>query len=255
MTMYKNKIIIFFIFFSSLDAQVNTEAMRSKALNDGIYNSLKLDLGYEEANVVELDASAGYRLDYINNNNHFFITSNYSNKYSKNENEPIRRNANKGFIHIRYTRKIFEKLFMETFTQIGFNDFLDMKQRILFGLGLRKPVKLLKNLEFYFGNSIMREMESYDLISENDKNLFRISNYCTFKIIIDDKIIIGNTVYHQIAITEFEDQRLLYDGDIKINIKEKLSINIDLNYRYDNLPHGNLGKSYFEIKNGLIFDF
>ena len=73
MTMYKNKIIIFFIFFSSLNAQVNTEAMRLNALNDGIYNSLKLDLGYEKANVVELDASAGYRLDYINKNNHFFI--------------------------------------------------------------------------------------------------------------------------------------------------------------------------------------
>jgi len=255
MTSNTNKILIIFIFLNIVYSQVNTEAMRSKDLENGTFNSFKLDLGYEEANVLQLDASAGYRLDYINNTNHFFITSNYSNSYSKNKNEAIKRNANKGFIHSRYTKKILQNLYIETFTQIGFNDFLEMKRRILVGLGIRRLIHSSEKLEFFFGSSIMNEVEDYDFIDEIDKNLYRLSNYYTFKIKIDNKIIFGNTLYHQIAINELKDQRFLYDGDIKINIKEKLLLNIDLNYRYDSLPHSNLGKSYFEIKNGLIFEF
>ena len=78
MTINTNKIFIIFIFLNILYSQVNTEAMRSKDLENGIFNSFKLDLGYEEANVLQLDASTGYRLDYINNTNHFFITSRLS---------------------------------------------------------------------------------------------------------------------------------------------------------------------------------
>ena len=250
---YLKAIII--IISNLLNGQINTEEMRFESLNDGIHNSVGMNLGFEQANVQQFDASSNYRMDYIKNNNHFFITSNYSNSYSKKKNESVLRYANKGFIHLRFTKKIIKKLFLENYSQIGFNDFLEMKKRSLFGIGIRRKINFSKNLDFYFGSSLMREIENYNFINENNKELYRSSNYYTFKFKFGNDIIFGNTIYHQIDINKLKDQRILYDGDINININEKFSISIDINYRYDSLPHGDLGRSYLEIKNGLKFKF
>ena len=78
---YLKAIII--IISNLLNGQINTEEMRFESLNDGIHNSVGMNLGFEQANVQQFDASSNYRMDYIKNNNHFFITSNYSNSYSR----------------------------------------------------------------------------------------------------------------------------------------------------------------------------
>ena len=238
-----------------LNGQINTEAMRFESLNNGIYNTIGMNLGFEQANIQQFDASSNYRMDYIKNDNHFFITSNYSNSYSKNKNKPVVKYANKGFIHLRFTKKIIKKLSLENYAQIGFNDFLEMKRRSLFGIGIRRKIDLSQSLDFYFGSSLMKEIENYNFINEKNKDLYRLSNYYTFKFKFGNDIIFGNTIYHQIDINKLRDQRILYDGDININIDEKLSISIDINYRYDSQPHGDLGTSYLEIKNGLKYKF
>ena len=44
----------------------------------------------------------------------------------------------------------------------------------------------------------------------------------------------------------------------KMNFNSKsiaFRININMNYRFDNDPHGDSKKSYFQINNGFEFDF
>ena len=52
-----------------------------------------------------------------------------------------------------------------------------------------------------------------------------------------------------------EDNRALYDGDLSIAINESLSFNFTINYRRDSEPHGDLGNTYIQLKNGLEFIF
>ena len=52
---YLKAIII--IISNLLNGQINTEEMRFESLNDGIHNSVGMNLGVEQANVQQFDAS------------------------------------------------------------------------------------------------------------------------------------------------------------------------------------------------------
>ena len=49
------------------------------------------------------------------------------------ENDITNSIVNKGFSHLRFTKNLFNNIFVEFFVQYGFNDFLLMKERLLYG--------------------------------------------------------------------------------------------------------------------------
>ena len=65
----------------------------------------------------------------------------------------------------------------------------------------------------------------------------------------------SNTAYFQIASDNFNDYRILYDGGLYFHVNESFAFTIELNYRYDNEPQGNLGNSYIQVSNGVSFNF
>ena len=64
-----------------------------------------------------------------------------------------------------------------------------------------------------------------------------------------------NTAYFQIASGDFNDYRILYDGGLDFHVNESFAFTIELNYRYDNDPQGNLGNSYIQVANGISLIF
>jgi|TARA_Y100000034_G_scaffold36870_1_gene45318 hypothetical protein len=243
-------------FVDSVNAQVNTEAMRAEAVSEGIINSLGVEFGFEKSDQEVLDVAAKYRIDYFNPGGlHVFFVLNYENGYEKEHGETKNQIVNKGFGHIRLTKDISSNLFFEVFTQFGYNDFLSMKDRRLAGSGLRYRMLEGDKMDAFIGIGAMQENEIYDLQSEAAKRLIRSTNYIRWNITISENARLNNTAYYQLASSDMADYRLLYDGGLEFEIGEKLYFTVELNYRYDNDPHGNLGKSYVEINNGIEFNF
>jgi len=237
-------------------AQINTEAMRSENVTDGFINKVNVDFGIEKADAEVIELAAAYRLDYFNPTGlHVFLILNYENGYEQEKGLDKNQVVNKGFGHLRMTKMISSKLFFEVFTQFGFNDFLLMKDRKLAGSGLRYKMVSNDRMNTFLGIGLMQENEIYDIVNEPEKKLLRSTNYLRWNIIIAENTKLYNTVYYQFSSSDINDYRLLYDGSIDFSVNENLSFFIELNYRYDNDSHGDMGKSYIQLNNGIEFTF
>jgi len=237
-------------------AQINTEAMRSENVTDKFINKVNVDFGIEKADAKVIELAASYRLDYFNPTGlHIFFILNYENGYEQKKGLDKNQVVNKGFGHLRMTKMISSKLFFEVFTQFGFNDFLLMKDRKLAGSGLRYKMVSNDRMNTFLGIGLMQENEIYDIVNEPEKKLLRSTNYLRWNINITENTQLYNTVYYQFSFSDINDYRLLYDGSINFSVNENLSFFIELNYRYDNDPHGNMGKSYIQLNNGIEFTF
>ena len=237
-------------------AQINTEAMRSENVTDGFINKVNVDFGIEKADAEVIELAASYRVDYINPTGlHVFFILNYENGYEQEKGLEKNQVVNKGFGHLRMTKMISSKLFFEVFTQFGFNDFLLMKDRKLAGSGLRYKMVSNDRMNTFLGIGLMQENEIYDIVNEPEKKLLRSTNYLRWNINITENTEFNNTVYYQFSSSDINDYRLLYDGSIDFSVNENLSFFIELNYRYDNDPHGDMVKSYVQLNNGIEFTF
>ena len=237
-------------------AQINTEAMRSENVTDGFINKVNVDFGIEKADAEVIELAAAYRVDYFNPTGlHIFFILNYENGYEQEKGLEKNQVVNKGFGHLRMTKMISSKLFFEVFTQFGFNDFLLMKDRKLAGGGLRYKMVSNDRINTFLGIGLMQENEIYDIVNEPEKKLLRSTNYLRWNINIAENTELYNTVYYQFSSSDINDYRLLYDGSIDFSVNENLSFFIELNYRYDNDSHGDMGKSYIQLNNGIEFTF
>ncbi len=237
-------------------AQINTEAMRSENVTDGFINKVNVDFGIEKADAEVIELAAAYRVDYFNPTGlHIFFILNYENGYEQEKGLEKNQVVNKGFGHLRMTKMISSKLFFEVFTQFGFNDFLLMKDRKLAGSGLRYKMVSKDRMNTFLGIGLMQENEIYDIVNEPEKKLLRSTNYLRWNINIAENTELYNTVYYQFSSSDINDYRLLYDGSIDFSMDENLSFFIELNYRYDNDPHGGTVNSYIQLNNGIEFTF
>ena len=242
--------------FTILQGQVNTEAMRSEANGDSFTNQFNMEMGYEKANTEVLELAAEYRLDYIKQENfHSFIVINLENGYEQENDSAKNIITNKGFAHLRITKDLFTNYQMEVFTQYEFNEFLLLNDRYLLGTGLRIGLQKSELSSTYIGIGMMVEKETYDINSDDDKNLLRSTNYIKNNILLSSNIDVSNTAYFQIASADLNDYRILYDGGFNFHVNESFAFTIELNYRYDNDPQGSLGNSYIQISNGFSFNF
>ena len=233
-------------------AQINTEAMRSENVTDGFINKVNVDFGIEKADAEVIELAAAYRVDYFNPTGlHIFFILNYENGYEQEKGLDKNQVVNKGFGHLRMTKMISSKLFFEIFTQFGFNDFLLMKDRKLAGSGLRYKMVSNDRMNTFLGIGLMQENEIYDMVNEPEKKLLRSTNYLRWNINIAENTELYNTFYYQFSSSDINDYRLLYDGSIYFSVNENLSFFIELNYRYDNDSHGDMGKSYVQLNNGI----
>ena len=247
--------LLAFIYIGVLIAQVNTESMRKEDDGKGFDSTLGFEFGFEKSDQEVMEIAGEYRIDYFSSNGfHSFLVLNYENGYEKESSE---KNTiiNKGFGHLRMTKNISSNLHIELFSQFGFNDFLLMKDRKLYGLGLRYKIIDNNRLNAFIGVGAMKEDEKYSLKTDNFKSLLRSTNYFTWNINLSEKATLNSTAYYQLNTSKPKDHRILYDGNFEFNLNEKFAFIFTLNYRYDNDPHGALGKTYIQVSNGIEFSF
>ena len=235
-------------------SQVNTEAMREDS-DKKLTNSFTFNYNLEQSDLKVEELGADYRLSYDPHSKFkSFIVLNYESEIA----EETKDNAltfSKGFIHARMTKYLFKKLYGELFIQNEFNDFLYIDKRILVGSVARFKFDNILSNPIFIGIGIMDENEDYTVLLEPSKHLIRSTNYIKTTFNVMENITWDNTGYFQFAISENDDYRILFDSSLECMINKFIFLSVVLNYRYDSMPHGDLGTSYYQIENGITINF
>ena len=151
---------------------------------------------------------------------------------------------------MRSVRRGISHTYIEGFIQKESNHFISLENRELLGIGLR----FNPGNQFFIGTGIMNEMEVYN--NDNEQNFIKSTNYINYSVEIMDKITLQNILYYQFKLESFDNYRFLWDGKLSFLGSDWLSLYINYHYRYDvsNIINPD-GSSYFEISNGLGFQF
>ena len=243
------------VFFHSLVyCQVNTEAMRSENTEE-MNHLISLSYDLEQSDSKVEDISVDYRVDFspFDNSTAFLSSSFERGLVEENGNKDV--NVNKGFMHFRITSRFTDNMFAEAFEQIEFNDFLDIEKRVLHGAGARFKIQDLIINPVFIGLGLMNETEDYTIEGEEDKDLIRSTSYLKVVFEITENISCSNTAYFQFDLKDFDDHRVLLDSSLNFDVNESISLGIDLNYRFDNSPHGELGNEYYQLSNKISMNF
>jgi hypothetical protein len=236
---------------------VNTEKFRKFSEKEGFIFNTGFRFGYSGGNSEYLTVDGTFRLDYNGNKNDAFIVANYDYKESSKS-----KITNKGFVHLRGIHNFSQKIALETFLQQEFNEFLLLADRNLVGAGGRFQLMdfmaekdSLTRFTSNLGLGLMYEHEVYE-IGEGDKttvikNPVRITSYLTLDWAINERINAWGVIYFQPHITSIHNFRTVAETGMEIWLLSRLYFTIDMSYRYNNEPIGDVTNYDIVIKNGL----
>ena len=245
-------------------AQVNTEAMRRENLEPGYHIDLGGNVGYTDGNSSLFQNRSNLRLDYVQEEVQFFLVANY--RLSRKDKTLF---INKGFTHMRRIKPLRTALYAETFIQKEFNDFIQLNDRELIGVGVRIKWNELERfsavhskLTLNTGLGVMWEQESIDTGSDGSQgdpihgslaSLIRSTNYIVVGWIPNELLAIQTTAYFQVDTHRIKDYRILTQTTMKIAISERLTVNFDINMRYDSEPPGSIEAFDIDFTNGFSY--
>ncbi len=246
----------FLLSLLSLNArsQVNTEAlMRGTAIGFG--TRLGTNFGFNSGNSTffrwQLDARSDYRTE-------TFYTFLVGNLERGTANDAIF--LFRGFVHYRAIWQRDTLFQPEFFAQREFNEFILLKDRILFGSGVRlnllylQPTDTVMAFKLTLGIGAMWENERFTELNPETK-LLRSTNYLGLLWRLLPRTSLQLIGYYQFDVRRVSDYRLLLDGLLTISITDKLAATVTLIYRYDNEPVQNVARFDLDLRNGFVYSF
>lgn len=239
-------------------AQVNIETLRKTKLDKGFHLNISTKFGILAGNSENSTISGNLRIDYLFDAYHLFLIANSARGKSDDE-----LYQDKGFLHLRGVKKITGFYAVEAFAQEEFNDFILIKERNLFGGGIRltplpetSPKKGNSHFSSHIGIGLMQETERFnDGAQENDTHILRSTNYLSLKWEIKEWLLFSSTCYYQVDTTRLSDYRILFDGSLGFNLTDQLLFTVNCNYRYDNEPPNGLRNFDLDLTNGISYIF
>jgi len=239
--------------------QVNTEKFRKYSDQEGFVFNTSFRFGLSQGNSEYLSVDGTLRLDYNGKRNNAFIVGNYDYKET-NEGKV----ANKGFIHLRVVHPVNKRMAVEGFLQQEFNEFLLLRDRKLAGASLRTKIMdfasendSLTNFSSNLGLGLMYEHEVYDVYNEKDliitSNLVRMTSYLTLDWNISSRINWWAVAYYQPNVKSLNDFRGIAETGMEIWVIGRLYFTVDVSYRYNNQPVGDVKHYDLMVKNGLRY--
>lgn len=252
--------ILLLILSTSGFGQVNTEKFRKFSEKDGFLFNVGFRFGYSNGNSDYISSDGTFRLDYNGQKNSAFLVASYDYKESE-----VSKIANKGFIHLRGIHSLNKTFATEVFLQQEFNEFLHLEDRKLGGASLRTKIMDFKSKDTLsgFGSNLglglFYEHEVFDVSTDevlfHEINTFRVSSYITFDWNISSRINCWAVAYYQPKFKKIADFRGVMETGMQIWVIGKLYFTIDLSYRYNNQPVGDVKRYDTVIKNGLRYSF
>ena len=156
---------------------------------------------------------------------------------------------NDGFQHLRVSKHLYPRYTSETFVQNQFDPVRKIKNRKLFGTGVRMKLSE-KN---FIGVSTFYELET---LNNNVVNKdIRLSTYLQLYFDISERIQFLTTTYIQPNIEQFADFKLSTESQLNLEITKNLSFTNTIEAIYDTYPASGVKEFSYRLQNGIKFNF
>ena len=159
-------LIIFILYQTKLQSQVNTEQFRSSVDSNLFSNEIGINFNYSNGNSEISQLGLNGRTNYKHDSYRLFLIGFY-----KRGSENSRISISKGFLHLRGIYFSGKRISTELFVQKEFNKFIKLDDRNVIGSGIR--IKWIKssNTHFFSGLGVMSEHEK--ISEESNVHSFR----------------------------------------------------------------------------------
>ena len=156
---------------------------------------------------------------------------------------------NDGFQHLRVSKHLNANYTSETFVQNQFDPVRKIKNRKLFGTGVRMKLSE-KN---FIGVSTFYELEALtnDVVNKD----IRLSTYLKLDFDISEKIQFLTTTYIQPNVKQFADFKLSTESQLNFEITKNLSFTNTIEAIYDTYPASGVKEFSYSLQNGIKFNF
>jgi hypothetical protein len=234
-----------------LSAQiVNIEDRRNSVLDTAGWSGfldLRFNLIENGATIISTRSSA--RVDYLKDRHHFFSISQYN--FGKVEDEAFLED---GFQHFRYNFRWRTKLTWEAFTQLQYNEKINLRMRWLLGAGPRFTIFDNQKNKMFIG--LLYLYEYNEEFFEEDQNIFsrehRLSTYFSFILKPTSTLSFSGTTYFQPSVDNF---RVASQHSLNFKILKNLSFSSGLGLSYDSSPPGDVVNLIYQFTNGIRWTF
>ena len=156
---------------------------------------------------------------------------------------------NDGFQHLRVSKHLNANYTSETYIQNQFDPVRKIKNRKLFGTGVRMKLSE-KN---FIGVSTFYELEALtnDVVNKD----IRLSTYLQLDFDISEKIQFLTTTYIQPNVKQFADFKLSTESQLNFEITKNLSFTNTIEAIYDTYPASGVKEFSYSLQNGIKFNF
>lgn len=165
--------------------------------------------------------------------------------------------VNRGTQHLRYNRKISDRVKWEAFTQAQYDAVSQIDFRGLLGTGPRFKLSKHDDYRFYLGTLVMYEYErASDVVIQRVQKDIRGSAYLSFSLYPIETLTMISTSYYQPLIESFKDYRFSSNTSILIEIYKNVAFKTNFNFFHDSVPVSpDIPKTQYELTNGLLYTF
>lgn len=231
---------------------VNIEEMRITGTNDSLrwYGALKGSFAMAKVKERTIVLHAESRAQYKHRRNVWLLLLN-----ANFLNAGGRDFSNSAFAHLRYNYKLTKPLSLEVYTQQQTNRLLLIKNRTLFGTGLRRRFFLnySTNSRLYLGTAWLYE-QNYFTENYGSRHWHRWSNYATVTLRKPKSgIVLQGTTYWQPAFADFKNYRFSSEWSLELPLGKHLRFSTDFAYSADRgLPEAAPLETY-NWQNGVVW--
>ena len=250
------KTIYLTIFYSLLSANflaaqiVNIEDRRNSVLDTAGWSGL-LDLRFNliENGATVISTRSSARVDFLKDRHHFFSISQYN--FGKVEDAAF---IEDGFQHLRYNYHWKSKITWEVFTQLQYNEKINLRLRWLLGTGPRFTILDNTKNKMFIGTLYLYEYN--EEFFEEDQNIFsrehRLSAYFSFVLKPTTTLTFSGTTYFQPSVDNF---RISSQHSLNFKIIKNLSFSSGFGLSYDSSPPGEVVNLIYQFTNGIRWTF
>jgi hypothetical protein len=207
---------------------VNIEDRRLDYDSSGWFGQLDLGGNYTRNSNEVLSINGGIRLDRVaKNDDQWLFIIDY---------RVVRANGNNflnaGFSHFRYGKPINDWIQWETFSQVQYDQKIQLSLRWLLGSGPR--IKLVEGEEgaVFFGLLYMYEYDELSNIALTFRD-HRLSSYLSLAWKVSPNFSVNNITYYQPRLTQFNQTRLSSSTNLVVGLTKKLKFTTRFNMTYD----------------------
>lgn len=196
---------------------------------------------------IGIDAHVQYKTK--NNQSIWLLLGDYN--FLKAQNK---RFVSDDLFHLRYNKKITNRLRWEAFTQYQNNNIMNVASRFLLGTGPRFKLVELSSFKLYAATLLMYEREKEISATNVLHSDLRNSSYVSFTWFPKDYITMIGTTYYQPKLDKISDYRILNQLLLKIKATKRFSLSLKWNYLFDSFPAGTAPNTSYNFTTGFFVD-